>query len=86
LILGCTHYPMLKAAIARQMGEGVTLVDSAEACSRSLEEMLSRTGLSADPASVSQCHLYVTDLPARFEGIAHRFLDGETPSVTRVDL
>lgn len=86
LILGCTHYPLLKNSIARHMGEGVALVDSAAVCAGSLEEMLVKKGIAAEPGLASQCHLYVTDLPSRFESIAHRFLDKETPPVTRVDL
>ena len=86
LILGCTHYPLLAATIAGQLGDGVRLIDSAEACAASLERLLERNSLSAPAGAAGGCHLYVTDLPARFETIAHRFLAGETPSVTRVDL
>ena len=68
------------------MGDGVRLIDSAEACAASLERLLERDSLSAPAGEAGGCHLYVTDLPARFETIAHRFLAGETPPVTRIDL
>lgn len=86
LILGCTHYPLLKPVIAEQMGEGVRLVDSAEATADQLAEMLADGGLSADRTGAPGHHIYVTDLPARFETIAHRFLEGDLPQVSRVDL
>ncbi len=86
LILGCTHYPLLKEAIGRQLGGGVRLVDSAESTAEALRELLQQRGLTAPASSVPSSHLYVTDLPGRFESIARRFLCGDPPPVTRVDL
>lgn len=86
LILGCTHYPLLKEAIGRQVGDGVRLVDSAQTTAEALRALLLQRGLTAPSASASANHLYVTDLPGRFESIAHRFLCGDLPPVTRVDL
>ena len=86
LILGCTHYPLLKQVIGGQMGEGVRLVDSAETTAQALRALLQQRGLMATASPVSPSHLYVTDLPGRFESIAHRFLCGDLPPVTRVDL
>jgi glutamate racemase len=86
LILGCTHYPLLADTIAGQMGKEVKLVDSAEATARALEKLFGEKGLMNEGSSCQQHHLYVTDLPARFEAIAHRFLKGDLPQVSRVDL
>lgn len=86
LILGCTHYPLLKGLIAETMGEGVALVDSADATARTLQQLLSENALAADGRAHSPHHIYVTDLPARFEAIAHRFLEGDLPQISRVDL
>jgi glutamate racemase len=86
LILGCTHYPLLKRVIAEEMGESVTLVDSAEATAAQLSDMLADGGLASDRTGAAEHHIYVTDLPARFETIAHRFLEGDLPQVSRVDL
>ncbi|MBN1282957.1 MAG: glutamate racemase [Proteobacteria bacterium] len=86
LILGCTHYPLLKGVIARNVGVGVRLIDSAEATAAALEALLAGKMIAAAEKAGARDHLYVTDLPARFEGIAHRFLGGEPPEVTRVDL
>ena len=48
LILGCTHYPLLKSMIGEFMGPGVTLVDPAMTAAHHLERMLAERGLRAD--------------------------------------
>ena len=80
LILGCTHYPLLKWTIQKVVGDGVRLVDSAEATALSVESSLSKKGSKAD------YQIYVTDLPARFESVAARFLGHDMPHVKRVEL
>jgi glutamate racemase len=59
LLLGCTHYPLLQAVIAAQVGEGVAIVDSATATASALAELLSVNGLETPAA---------TDGPAVAEG------------------
>ncbi|MFA4874232.1 MAG: glutamate racemase [bacterium] len=86
LILGCTHYPLLAGIIKMELGDAVRLVDSAETTAHVLQGMLEGRNLAAQAAGPSSSHIYVTDLPARFESIAQRFLKGEVPSITRVDL
>lgn len=86
LILGCTHYPLLAAIIQRVVGEKVRLVDSAETTATALRRLLAERKIAAPPGKRSLHHLYVTDLPARFETIAQRFLGDDLPPVTRVDL
>lgn len=86
LILGCTHYPLLKKIIARVVGEGVALIDSAEAVAATLKEMLGEKKLLATTTQKSPLQIYVTDLPARFEITARRFLDEAIPVVKRITL
>ena len=89
LILGCTHYPLLKPIIAKVLGEKVTLVDSAEAVAHALKKVLLERGClapSAPKVPGTFVELFVTDLPARFETIAKRFLGGDMPAVKRVTL
>ncbi len=86
LILGCTHYPLLAKTIAEAVGGGVGLVDSAETTASALAELLESRPIASPAGSSPEHHIYVTDLPARFEAIAHRFLEGDLPPVTRVDL
>jgi len=84
LILGCTHYPLLKHAIAQVMGEKVTLVDSALVLAEAVEQDLRKDdALSDGPGSV---HLVVSDLPQRFAEISRRFLLTDVPEVEVVDL
>jgi len=74
LVLGCTHYPLLKPVIAEVMGEQVALVDSAEAVAAEVESLLrGRDWLNTqDAPGTSQ--FYVTDAAQRFHRIAEQFL------------
>jgi glutamate racemase len=86
LILGCTHYPLLKPVIAEIIGNNVNLIDSAEAVAEGVKNELAKKGLLNKKTGLSSYQLYVTDLPNRFEKIASDFLGGKIPSVKRVEL
>ena len=72
LVLGCTHYPLLKPVIAELMGEGVTLVDSAEATAAEVETLLRERALLNEQAAAGTKRFYVTDAANRFSRIAER--------------
>jgi glutamate racemase len=76
LILGCTHYPLLTGAISYVMGDGVTLVSSAEECAKDLYRVLTSTGLSRDSGEPTYT-FSTTGAPDEFESIGRRFLGGE---------
>jgi len=86
LVLGCTHYPILRDVIQRTIGENVILIDSGEATAEEVEGLLHEKEL-ANPQIVSGrrrlCddldHFYVTDAADRFGRVAERFL-GAKPS------
>jgi glutamate racemase len=88
LVLGCTHYPILKNAISASIGSGVKLIDSGEAAAAEIELMLERLGLANEKKSFDQerqlCddldHFYVTDAAERFSNVAERFL-GSSPAI-----
>jgi glutamate racemase len=84
LILGCTHYPLLKALIAEVMGPGVTLVDSAEETAREVVVRLAAEGTArtVGPGSTS---FFVTDAPERFVRIGQRFLGARVESAVRIE-
>ncbi len=84
LILGCTHYPLLKPTIAAVMGEGVQLVDSARATARALREALRRRGLERR-AGQGSLSFFVTDAPERFVKVGQRFLGQKVESAVRVE-
>lgn len=73
LILGCTHYPLLKEVIGGICGPGVTLVDSGEASARQLRRLLEERDLLADRTE-GTARFYVSDRPEDFERIAAVFL------------
>ena len=84
IILGCTHYPLLKGPISSVMGPQVTLVDSALVLAESVARDLERTReLCQGPGSL---RLVVTDVPQRFAELSQRFLGCPVPEVEMVAL
>lgn len=74
LILGCTHYPMLKGAISYVMGDGVTLVDSANETAMDVYRALVAGGLERTASAAPEHRFMVTGESAAFETLAQRFL------------
>jgi len=83
LVLGCTHYPLLRPVIAEAMGEGVALVDSAEETAREVSAALAAKGLAR--AGQGSTSFFVTDVPDRFVRIGQRFLGTRVESAVRVE-
>lgn len=73
LVLGCTHYPLLRPLLERAVGPGVRLVDSAQTVAERAAEVLSEQGL-ANGIGGATYEFYVTDVPLRFQAIGERFL------------
>ncbi len=86
LILGCTHYPLLKPVIQEVVGNNVRLIDSAEATAAELADKLKSEDLLSDGGNKAGYQLYVTDIPGRFETIVAGFLGANMPEVKRVEL
>ena len=91
LVLGCSHYPLLKHVIGEVMGDGVTLIDSGEETAREAQRILSESGLlnpafSQPPPPEGSRKYYVSDVPAKFSRMASRFLGHEVENITRVDI
>ena len=83
LVLGCTHYPLLTGVISYVMGEGVTLVSSAEETAKDLYRTLVENGLLRAQSSTPATHRFLATGDAKaFETLARRFLG---PEVTRVE-
>ena len=83
LVLGCTHYPLLTGVISYVMGEGVTLVSSAEETAKDLYRTLVENNLLRDARGGSPTHKFLATGDAKaFESLARRFLG---PEVTRVE-
>lgn len=86
LVLGCTHYPLLKKIIADTMGSGVALVDSAEETARTVAAILQDKKMLRPPAEQGNHHYYVTDVPAGFIRVGNRFLGNKLEDVYQVSL
>lgn len=87
LILGCTHYPILKPLIQEIVSDKVKLIDSAEASAAELERILNEKGLSAANEDSSIEHeYYVSDFPFKFKETAERFLGSKLPEVGLISL
>ena len=84
LILGCTHYPLLRVAIAGAIGGGVRLVDSAAATAAEVETVIRRGGLAG--AGRGGVQLLVTDAAARFARLAGLILGDAAVPLELVDL
>ena len=84
LILGCTHYPLLKSLIGEAVGAQVTLVDSAEETAREVAALLAAGGL-ARAAGTGTASFFVTDAPERFVRIGQRFLGARVESAVRIE-
>ena len=85
LILGCTHYPLLKTVLRRVMGKDVRLVDSAREVSRGLAAELERQGLKAAARQRAARHEFlVSDEPEQFQRLAKRFLGREILKVRKI--
>ena len=84
LVLGCTHYPLLKPVIAEVMGDAVALVDSAEETAREVAALLRARGL-ARPDGAGATSFFVTDVPDRFIRIGERFLGARVGSAVRIE-
>jgi glutamate racemase len=82
LILGCTHYPLLAGVLSLVMGEGVTLVSSADETARDVYALLVRNDLQRDPLGPPPLHRFLTTgRPDQFGELGRRFLGPEVQSV-----
>ena len=88
LVLGCTHYPILRRTIQQAVGEGIKLIESGEAVAEEVAQLLEERSLSARVKRDERerrlgddlDHFYVTDAAERFARVAERFL-GQAPTV-----
>lgn len=81
LVLGCTHYPLLRPAIGRLLGDAVQLVDSAENCAVAVGELLAREKLGSSDNTAGSLQVALTDPPDNFLKIANEALHLEVGEV-----
>ena len=86
LILGCTHYPLLKPMIQDHVNDNTVLIDSAETVAEEAATILLEKKMSADNSNKGLLKCFVTDSPTKFESIAERFLGYSLNNVQTVPI
>ena len=95
LVLGCTHYPILRRVIQETVGNDVILIDSGEATAREVEKLLQSKNLTNNnlPKNIAERHLcddldhfYVTDAAERFARVAERFLGAQPAKLEAIEV
>ncbi len=93
LVLGCTHYPILRDVIQQTVGYNVKLIDSGEACAEEVAEFLKEKDLGNPNIITGErklCddldHFYVTDAADRFSRVAERFLGAKPAKLEAIEL
>ena len=86
VILGCTHYPLIRPILQRVFGRDVTLVFSAEETAREVAETLARKRIEHDPAREGAYRFLTTGDPASFREMGRRFLQLPIGDVEHVEI
>ena len=86
LILGCTHYPLLRPLIRKIAGDDMTIVDSAETTAARVKRVLAKNGLDSAEHETARHQIYVTGSPDRFTQTARILFGQELPPITTVRL
>ncbi len=89
LILGCTHYPMIRATVGKIMGENVTLVNPAYETARELKELLTEENLLNDKPQVlggNRYRFYVSDMADKFQTFANSILKYGILSAKKINI
>jgi glutamate racemase len=84
LVLGCTHYPLLRDVISNVLHNSVTLIDSGEATALAVATMLDQNGMRNTSKEKPNLKFFVSDLPQKFTEIGERFLGQKLGRVQRV--
>ncbi len=88
LILGCTHYPLLKEVIQNSVGKKVKLIDSGIETAKEVKKILEKKNLLNNYKQTERNHsvFYVSDFPHKFKEVSQRFLSKELKHVHKVKL
>lgn len=89
LVLGCTHYPLLKKVIAEVMGPSVRLIDSASEVARATKARIAQVGLAHAPrvdGNPVRHAFYTSDSAERFKALGGAFLQREIPEAHKVEI
>lgn len=85
IILGCTHFPVIKNLIQAEAGKDVTLIDSGQETAKVVKSMLEELKIKNPRKSEEQFSCYVSDIPDKFDEVGTRFLGKPVVNAERVD-
>ncbi len=86
LVLGCTHYPLLRSLIERAVPHGMRVIDSAESAAETAVRLFGQQGAEALSTAPQDLHCFATDSVEKFERLGSRFLGWPVGKVELVDL
>lgn len=86
VIMGCTHYPLLRGVVAQTIGDGVTLIDPAEETAVEFEMILERNSLKGKKDSHPGYSYFVSDDPERFVKVGTAFLGRDIENIEKIDI
>jgi glutamate racemase len=86
LVLGCTHYPILRGVIQEVMGTDVRLIDSGEALAEEVAQMLEENHLTREDPEPRTEQFFVTDSAQRFQRVAELFMGRSLESLETIEL
>lgn len=86
LVLGCTHYPLLKGVISGVMGDNIVLVDSATETAKEVKNALIEYDMENTIAFHPRKRFYVTDSPERFIKVGERFLEEKIEHIEKINV
>lgn len=86
LVLGCTHYPLLKRTIGEVVGEKIKLVNPAKETAIDLKSILESNHIIKNDSSCATQEYYVSDIPEKFASIAREFLKKKIENIKNVEI
>jgi glutamate racemase len=86
VILGCTHYPVLKKTISKVLGKKIKLIDSGNEAAKEVKKILEKTNMQNSGKKNGYHRFYVTDFPNKFKEISERFLGKNIRGVQKIKL
>ncbi len=86
MILGCTHYPLLRSAIIEYMGEGVHIVNPAYEAAMDLKKLLKEKNMSKEDGEFNKYEFYVSDAAEKFKQFANSVLPYNVETIHQVNI
>jgi glutamate racemase len=86
LVLGCTHYPLLRKTLEKNLDKNIILVDSATSTALEVKRILNKKSLLASKNGKKYLKFYVSDNPEKFKKIGRRFFSKNITTIKKIDL